>query len=250
MLRLMIACVLFESIAFADEVKPMPSEGKGGKVGVFGDEKIEVNGKDRFYRLVVPKSVDPTKPVPLVFAFHGLGDSKDIMPWYSQLNKLANEKGFILIYPNGRNRMWPLLLEWAKDDLAFFDAMYEFATKNYNIDLNRVYLTGMSNGAYFSHVIASQRPDKIAAIACHSGGLGVFGVKPIDVKIKYAVLVIHGDEDIIVKVEEGRKTRDAYKKWGHPIEYVEIPKLNHWWASKQKINDQIWKFFVDHPRMK
>ena len=204
-------------------------------------------GKAREYRLVVPKGLTDQQPVPLVFAFHGLGDSKDLMPLYSQLDQLAAKEGFVLVYPNGLNKHWPLVVERAQEDLAFFDALYERLTTQYNIDRNRVYLTGMSNGAYFTHVVASQRADKIAAIAPHSGGLGLIGFGELKVKHKYAVLAIQGDADRIVPVDEGRKTRDAYQRWGHPVEYVEVPGLGHLWALKADINARIWKFFQDHP---
>jgi len=84
-----------------------PPAKRPGKIGVFPDESMEVKGKKREYRLVVPKSVDPDKPTPVVFAFHGLLDSKDIMPLYSRLGDLADKEGFILVYPNGINRHWP-----------------------------------------------------------------------------------------------------------------------------------------------
>jgi polyhydroxybutyrate depolymerase len=218
-----------------------------GKVGTFPNEVIVVAGKPREYRLVVPKTVDPAKPVALVFAFHGAFDSKDLMPLYSQLDELASEKGFILVYPNGKNKSWVILPELAGDDLAFFDALYADLTAKYDVDKNRVYLTGMSNGAFFSHVVAAQRPGKIAAIAVHSGGLGFYGSRDINAQPKYAVLVIHGAADSIVSVEEGRKTRDAYKKWGHAVEYVEIPGHNHLWALLADVNHKIWDFFVAHP---
>ncbi len=227
----------------------MPSPGRaGGKIGTFADERIEVGGKQRAYRLVVPRSAGKELPVALVFAFHGLGDSKDLMPRYSQLDRLAEDKGFVLVYPNATGAFWPLVVEWARDDLAFFDGLYERLTSQYNIDRGRVYLLGTSNGAYFAHVIASQRSDRIAAIAAHSGGIGLLGLSGIHVKNKYAVLVVHGDKDSIVGVEEGRKTRDAYQKWGHPVEYVELPGHNHFWAAKEGINERIWRFFESHPR--
>jgi polyhydroxybutyrate depolymerase len=207
-----------------------------------------VKGKAREYRIIVPKSVDPQKPAPLVFAYHGLLDSKDLMPIYSQLDKLAEAKGFILIFPNGLNRHWPLIPQLAVDDVAFFDALYAFAAEKYNIDLNRVYVTGMSNGAYFSNLLAYQRADKIAAIAPHSGGLGALSMlKDLDVKPKYAVLIIHGASDSIVPVSEGQKQRDAYTKWGHAVEYVEVPNFNHLWAHNIDVNAKIWAFFEKHP---
>jgi len=227
---------------------PKPSHGTGGATGTFKDAKIDVNGQERVYYLVVPPKLDPKKPCPLVMAFHGLGDSKDWMPWYSHLDKLAEDKQFIVAFLNGRARMWPLLPAMAKDDLAFFDTVYDRLQAKYNIDLNRVFVAGMSNGSYFSHVIATQRDDKLAGIICHSGGLGIVGAKGINVKHKYAVMIIHGEEDGIVDVSQGRQTRDAYQKAGHPVQYEEIPGLGHWWANKVQINDKIWKFISDHPR--
>ena len=230
------------------QVQPRPSGGSGGKSGTFKDVKITARGKEREYRLVVPKSVDPEKPVPLVFAFHGfLIDSKDLMPVYTQLDKLAEDKGFILVYPNGLNRSWPLWAGAAKDDLALFDELYDNLGEKYNIDRSRVYLAGMSNGAFFSHLLATQRDDKIAAIVMHSGSLGLAGLLDPKAKHKYAVLVVHGTKDFIFPMEEAHKTRDAYKKWGHPVECIEVEDLNHIWAAKQGINEKIWEFFEKHP---
>lgn len=233
--------------AAPETVAPDPSGGKGGLRGVFGDQKIKVGGAEREYRLVVPETVTDERPTSLVFAFHGLLDSKDLMPFYSKLDKLAEREGFILAFPNGRNRHWPLALRLAQDDLAFFDSLYDHLAAEYNIDRRRVFLTGMSNGAFFSHLVASQRPDKVAAIAAHSGGLGLVGRKDLDLPHKYAVLLVHGATDALVPAAESRKARDAYEKWGHAVELIEVPGLNHFWAHTIDINDRIWKFFGEHP---
>jgi polyhydroxybutyrate depolymerase len=246
----LFAALLHVSLA-ADkpkEVKPRPSNGTGGSAGVFANETIEVNGQQRHYRLVVPAKIDPQTPAPLLFAFHGfLIDSKDLMPMYTRLDKLAAEKGFVLVYPNALNRGWPLVPLLAKRDVAFFDALLQQLGAKYNIDLNRVYLAGMSNGGYFTHVVASQRSDQVAAIACHSGGLGLIDLSSDELKHKYAVLIVHGALDSIVNVEEGRKARDAYEKQGHPVKYVEVPRLNHLWATRADINHTMWDFFAEHP---
>jgi polyhydroxybutyrate depolymerase len=233
--------------AAKDATAADPSGGKGGPRGTFRDRKIKVGGQEREYRLVVPESVSDERATPLVFAFHGLLDSKDLMPFYSKLDKLAEKEGFILAFPNGRNRHWPLVVRMAQDDLAFFDALYDQLAADYNIDRRRVFLTGMSNGAYFCHLVASQRPDTVAAIAAHSGGLGLVGRTDLEVPRKYAVLLIHGETDALVQIGESRKARDAYNKWGHAVELIEVPGLNHFWAHKIDINDRIWKFFSEHP---
>ena len=60
-------------------------------------------------------------------------------------------------------------------------------------------------------------------------------------------LIIHGDEDAIVKGDEGRKARDAYQSWGFPTEYLEVPGQNHLWALKADVNTKLWKFLMAHP---
>ncbi|MFO1040615.1 MAG: PHB depolymerase family esterase [Planctomycetaceae bacterium] len=234
--------------ASAAEPKSSPSHGKGGTSGTFPDETIEIAGVQREYRLVVPKSVDNRRPVPILFAFHGfLIDSKDLMPKYSQLDQLAEKEGFVLVYPNAVDKAWRIVPILARDDFAFFDKLLASLSDRYNIDRNRVYLTGMSNGAFFAHLLASQRSEVVAAIACHSGGLGILARRPPQVKHKYGVMIIHGEKDSIVSADEGRKARDQYQSWGFPTEYMEVPGLNHLWAVNTDVNTRIWKFLKEHP---
>jgi predicted esterase len=157
----------------------LASDGQGGKVGTFFNEPISVAGQQRVCRLVVPKTIDPRTPCPLVFAYHGVG---------------------------------------------------------------------MSNGAFFSHILASQRSDKIAAIAVHSGGLGAVDPETASIVHKYPVMIIHGAGDLVVKVDESRKVRDVYQKCGHEVEYLEVPGLHHGWAVMSRVNERIWTFFQNHPR--
>jgi polyhydroxybutyrate depolymerase len=219
-----------------------------GPTGVIGDGSITVAGVPREYRLVVPDPLGAT-PVPLVVAFHGRGDSKDQMPLYTGLSRFAEQNGFILVYPNAQNKFWPLIPLLARDDLAFFDALYAKLLAEYPIDRARVYLIGMSNGAYFSHWIASQRPGRIAAIAAHSGGLGLVRPDPGAVH-KHAALLIHGELDPIIRPEESRRAHAAYVAAGYSAEYIEVPNYGHFWAGPQKINVRIWEFFQRHSSSK
>jgi len=233
--------------ASAAEVPARPSGGKGGKYGTFPAAKIEVGNEKREFRLVAPESAFADGPAPLVFAYHGFLDSKDLMALYTQLDKVAKKEGFMLVYPNARHRHWPLVPGLEKDDLAFHDTLYAKLMEKYNLDRNRVYLTGMSNGAYFIHMIARQRSGTIAAIAPHSGGVGSLWGNPLRLENKYAVLAIHGDKDTIVKPIESQRTREYYEKWKHPVELMEVDGLGHFWAHKADVNEKMWEFFEEHP---
>jgi len=221
------------------------------KYGEFASETVKAAGVSREYRLVVPKSVDLSKPAPLVIAFHGiLIDSKDVMPVYTKLSETAEKHKFIIAYPNAVDKAWGISDQKVKGDLAFFDALLARLTADYKIDANRVYVVGMSNGGYFAHLVGKERSKTIAAVASHSGPLGLQTLLGINAERKFPVLIIHGDKDNIMPVEWARENRDKYKKEGHEVKYVEIAGMGHIWATKQDINETIWTFFADHTRKK
>lgn len=219
--------------------------------GNFGSESVKVGDATREYRLVVPKTVDLAKPAPLVFAFHGmLIDSKDFMPVYTKLNETAEKHKFILAYPEAIGKSWGLAPDKVKSDLAFFDALLARLKADYKIDPDRVYVTGMSNGGYFAHLIGKERSKTVAAVASHSGPLGLQTLLGINAERKFPVLIVHGDKDNLLPVEWARDNRDRYKKEGHEVKYVEVAGMGHVWATNEGINETIWSFFAAHPRKK
>lgn len=243
---LLAGTCLIALLSAQEELKPRPSGGKGGRTGISTEEKIQVGAVERGYRLVVPESADGGKPAPVLYAFHGLGDSKDLMPRYSKLDDLAKAKGIILVYPNGVNRRWQMVLK-GNEDVGFFDALHAEIRGKYDVDLNRVYATGMSNGAYFCHVLAMQRSDVVAAIAPHSGAIGLLEFAGARPKRRFGVFIIHGDADPVVRVSLDHRTRDFYRKAGFPVEYLEIKDLGHRWATAEGINEKIWEFCLKNP---
>ena len=57
------------------------------------------------------------------------------------------------------------------DDVGFISALIDLMIKDYNMDPNRVYMTGISNGAIMSYRLACEIPHKIAAIAPVDGNI-------------------------------------------------------------------------------
>ncbi|MDX1926562.1 MAG: PHB depolymerase family esterase, partial [Pirellulaceae bacterium] len=203
----------------------------------------------RVYRLVVPKTVDLAKPVALVVAFHGmLIDSKDLMPKYTRLNETAEARKFIIAYPEAVGKSWGIAPEKVNSDLAFFDALLAQLNAEYKIDPDRVFVLGMSNGGYFAHLVGKERSQTVAAVASHSGPLGLQTLLGVRADRKFPVLIIHGDQDPIFPVSFARENRDKYKREGHEVKYVELPGHGHMWASAANINETIWEFFAKHPR--
>lgn len=74
------------------------------KVGINEERTITVDGKTRKYWLYVPASLGETKDVPVVFSLHGrYGKDNPNDGGKPVFNSLAEEKGFIVVYPQGRN---------------------------------------------------------------------------------------------------------------------------------------------------
>ncbi len=219
--------------------------------GEFPLETVKVGETPRTFRLVVPKSVDPMKPAPLVVAFHGMGiDSKDLMPRYSELNKTSEQHRFLLAYPEAEGRSFGLAPQKVEADLRFFDALVENIAGRYNVDRDRIFALGISNGGYFAHLVGKERSNTVAAVVSHSGPLGLQTLAGIRAERKFPVMIIHGTEDRLFPVSIARENRDKYRSEGHFVEYRELAGVGHRWGPPAETNEAIWKFFDEHPLKK
>jgi polyhydroxybutyrate depolymerase len=218
------------------------------RAGEFEAETVAVGDTRRTYRLVVPETVDLSKPAPLVVAFHGIGiDSKDFMPKYSRLGATAANEKFLLVFPQAVDGAWGLAPRKVDADLTFFDALVDQISERYRVDERRIFALGMSNGGYFAHIVGRERANRVAAIASHSGPLGLETLAGVRAPRKFPVMILHGDRDRLFPVEFARENRDKYRREGHFVEYVELAGVGHTWGSQQGVNDRIWTFFKKHP---
>jgi len=205
---------------------------------ILPDQSIAVDESVRRFRLVIPQSL-PADKVPIVFAFHGIGDSPEGMAEYSALDRLAADSGFILVYPQARRTMWTTVNVDAQNlddnpDIRFYDRLLEHLAGRFLIDPNRVYLVGMSNGACFAQLVAFARPD-VAAVVAHSGP------KPRDLQAaasRFPILLLVGTNDSAA--DAMRSDAAEYRHNEHSVEFVAIPGLGHEWSASH--NDAIWKF--------
>ena len=133
---------------------------------------------DREFILNAPDSTTGD-PMPLVFIFHGLGGTAEGMRGYSGFDDVADE--FIRVYPQGARdggeQVFPvdwniLAAQYDNDnqDLVFFDDMLSCVSEQYNVDDQRIYITGMSAGGLMTTFLTVHRSDVIAASAPASGG--------------------------------------------------------------------------------
>lgn len=165
---------------------------------------LTFDGMKRTYILHVPSSYDGSQAVPLVLDFHGGGGNAERQMRTSNFSALADEKGFIVVYPNGTGRRDDKVLTWNGgtccayameqqiDDVGFIRAVIADVESQYKIDAKRIYATGLSNGAIFSYRLACDASDIFAAIAPVAGTLNYIRCNPSQ---PVSVIHFHGTED-------------------------------------------------------
>ena len=174
---------------------------------------VKVGNADRRYRVHVPKSYDPTKPIPVIIGFHGGGGNPESMIMLSGLNKKSDEAGFIVVYPygTGRERDRGLTFNGGGccgyahqrkiDDIGFVVAMLADLQSAGNIDKNRIYATGISNGGIMTYYVASELSERIAAIAPVAGPMMTDTCTP---KRPVPVMHFHGTGDELAPFNGGK----------------------------------------------
>jgi len=143
--------------------------------------------------------------VPLILVFHGHYMTGEQQSKMSRLDPLADERGFIVIYPNGIHRGWnDGRRNKGVDDLGFLETLIARFSAKYPIDRKRVYVTGFSNGATFSEVVGCTKAATIAAIAPVSGPLSADMEPSCHPARPLPVVAIEGTADPLVPYGGGQ----------------------------------------------
>jgi len=207
MKKVLVVSLIFAltSITFAVLKKRATGERKSFSFG----------GKERAYRIYIPESVKKSSsPVPLVFCFHGGGGNAEIaskMGW----TPIAEEEKFIVVYPEGLNRHWndgrnskKFEEQDAKtDDVGFVVALLDQLEKEMpRIDPKRVFITGASNGGFFSHRVAIEASDRFAAAGIFIAPMPkpfATGEKPFRPGHPISIMIVNGTADPFVPYKGG-----------------------------------------------
>lgn len=145
----------------------------GCRKSKFESDKINIkyDGEKRYYLLHKPDNFETLNTKSLIIALHGgVGYPRNIEE-QSGLSITSDQYGFMVCYPEGLNRTWNAgeccgkSMKKDRDDVGFIAYLIDELLNKYDIDPNRVYVTGMSNGGMMAYQLACEIPNKIAAIA-------------------------------------------------------------------------------------
>jgi polyhydroxybutyrate depolymerase len=243
-----------------------------GVVPGYAAQSLTSSGQHRTYGLFVPDAYDSKTALPIVFVFHGDGGTGAGMRGINLEAKAAGKAVFV--YPDGLNQTWDLDTPPGQNkDYVFFDDLVADVASKLCVDTKRVFLFGLSNGAFFANQLGCFRGDKIRGFVSHSGGgpytnnpsdFGADGIFSACNTTPPAALIIHGDADTVVPFEAGQKSARYWRikngcrestnpysqnpcvsyagcNMGHPVVWCPISGLDHaLWSSA---TDVAWSFF-------
>lgn len=264
--------------AAAAEEKPGP-----------GDHQLGMTWKDvpRSYEVHVPPSYRPGTTMALVVAMHYRGGDAVKMRQMTKFGAKADDAGFIVAYPNGvGGAMNALICCGSQDDVGFVRSMVEHLIADWGVDANRVYATGISNGADMAFRLSIEATGMFAAIAPVSGGFVGGKAETMETfrpSTPVSVVSFVGNRDdsknaIISGLDAWQRRigcQEAPVEWldaehsayrfvstcadgSEVVSYVLIP-MGHQWPGGAPVGlgkpdatlnavDIMWDFFARHPR--
>ena len=184
---------------------------------------------------------DPAQRWPLLLFLHGSGDgtNREVLHKWGPPRQIAQGRKFpfILVAPRsppGPTQWWyaPQLGELL-DDIA----------AKYRVDKDRIYVTGLSMGGYGTWRLASEFPNRFAAIAPFCGGWDETEAPRI---AHIPVWAFHGDQDKAVPVEFTLRMIDALKKAGAEPRLTIYPGVSHNCWEPAYSGQELYDWFLSH----
>ena len=196
---------------------PIPSTGCGKPapvpLGRSVDQAVYSGGLSRTYLLHLPRGYQDTAGTALVLNFHGRSSSAAEQEQRSGFSPLADQQGFIAVYPQGLPGArgatgWTTTASAARqaNDVLFVSDLLNQLQEGLCIDSARIYATGFSNGGGMTNLLACTLAGRVAAFAPVSGSypppLG--GCQPVR---SVPLLEIHGTADTVVPYNGNSKAQ-------------------------------------------
>ena len=165
-----------------------------------GEACLEMGGYFRCWNKHVPERLGNTPA--LVVDLHGGGASPEYQRELAGWAGLADEEGFVVVWPYGLARTWnagELCCDPAStddvDDVGFLRKLIASVVTSDGVDPSRVYLSGHSNGCAMAQRFAGEASDAVAAVACMALYLLV---EPAPGYTPVSVMEIHGSNDPVI----------------------------------------------------
>ena len=224
------------SLAFLFIIFQNSLYGESGFQPFTGEKKLIHQELERTYFLHVPEGLKVNAP--LVVVIHGYtGTAKGIMD-YSKMNDLANENGFVVVYPQGTvdlrentffNVGYSFNQNSTVDDVAYIRSLVKHLQTTYQTSTEKTFATGMSNGGDMSYLLACTSSDLFRAVAPVAGVMMKETLESCNPQRLIPIFEIHGTKDQVSFFEGDMEDEGG---WGA---YYDLPSTISFWVKQHKL---------------
>jgi len=190
------------------------------------------------FSLYVPEYYTPDRTWPLVMALHGgSGNGRNFL--WSWLRD-ARSFGAILIAPTATGSTWALMGE--DTDTPNLMRILETVRGGWNVDRERMLLTGMSDGGTFCYVSGLDGASPFTHLAPVSATFHPLMAEMAEPQRLRGlpIFLVHGRLDWMFPVQVARQTQGALSAAGANVTYREIEDLSH--TYPREINAEMLKW--------
>ena len=189
-------------------------------------EIINIDDRTREYYLSLPQ--DTSKPFPLIINFHGFKSHAIDQQGFSQMDNYAHQNGVGIVYPEGIKRSWNVghkRMKNNEDDIGFVNALIDSVSSKYNIDSDRIYACGFSNGGTFSYELICGLSNKIAAFGSVGGNFSINEKRVCNIDREIPLIHIHGTKDRLQKYNKSdRDFLSTIESFNFFVKYNQLDK--------------------------
>lgn len=225
-----LAIDLAAELKRAEQIATAIQAGRDPMAGITGEVHLayrsNLDGVLMPYRIYVPTNYTPKHSWPLVVFLHGANCDENTFMNSDVMQPLAERLGYLIVSVNGRGGQ----SGYTKESGAIQDIFDDMALmeKYYNIDSNRVFLTGHSMGGVGTWTVGLEFRDKFAALASLAGTR----LSPdLDAKLavgkRIPILITVGGKDPSFPVDPAVQVYQKLKAAGYPAKIVVYPDDEH-----------------------
>jgi predicted peptidase len=206
----------------------------GKKMTTNFEQEVSLN-----YLLALPKDYEQKEKWPLLMFLHGSGERGNDLELLKKhgpprLIEEGKEFPFIVVSPQ-----CPSGIRWKTNALA---ALIDEMIKNYNVDENRIYVTGLSMGGYGTWKLANEISEKLAAVVPICGWGDSWTICEIG---DLPVWAFHGGKDNVVVPQKSQELVDALKRCNGNVKFTLYPEANHDSWTETYNNPEVYKWLLE-----
>ena len=205
--------------------------------GKLPGQTIRVGSESMSYGLYVPATYEASRPYPLIICLHGLGFDGDtyLDRWEPRVGK-----DYIVACPTHEEGDW-----WTRQGEDLILAVLSAVSREYHVDLDRVFLTGMSNGGIGTFLIGLNHPDRFAALIPMAAVFPSALFPLLDNARNLPIYLIHGAKDQVMPVQYSRDVAAYLEQKGYQVVYREHEREHpvaggHFFPKEELADLLVW----------